>query len=141
MASYGWFVFTFTAMKCVYEKFVIFFFCSIIGRPGFCLLNLLRKFPCIRGLGPEINKKIYVRWFRRFLDFKVSRYYEGYSFWSILPCWLSQSSWDSQQGWLRTTSILVRAFWNFKRKDLKYSKNCSLHNILIPWSLKNAWIT
>ena len=31
-----------------------------------------------------------------------------------LPCWLSQLNWDSQQGRLRTTSILVRAFWNFK---------------------------
>ena len=49
-----------------------------------------------------------------------------------LPCWLSQFSWDSQQGRLRTTSILVRAFWNFKRKFLKYSRNCSLHSTLIP---------
>ena len=49
-----------------------------------------------------------------------------------LPCWLSQFSWDSQQGRLRTTSILVRAFWNFKCKVLKYSKTCSLHNTLIP---------
>ena len=57
------------------------------------------------------------RWFRIFLDFKVSRYCEG---------------WDSQQGRLRTTSILVRAFWNFKCKVLKYSRNCSLHNTLIP---------
>ena len=47
-----------------------------------------------------------------------------------LPCWLSQLNWDSQQG--RTTSILVQAFWNFKRKILKYSRNCSLHNTLIP---------
>ena len=38
----------------------LLFFCSIIGRPGFCLLNLLRKFPCIRGLGPEMNRNIYV---------------------------------------------------------------------------------
>ena len=30
-----------------------------------------------------------------------------------LPCWLSQLNWDSQQGRARTTSILVRAFWNF----------------------------
>ena len=49
-----------------------------------------------------------------------------------LPSWLSQFSWDSQQGRLRTTSMFVRAFWNFKRKVLKYSRNCSLHNILIP---------
>ena len=54
-----------------------------------------------------------------------------------LPCWLSQFSWDSQQGRVRTTSILVQAFWNFKLKVLKYSRSCSLHNTLIPWSLKN----
>ena len=46
--------------------------------------------------------------------------------------WLSQFSCDSQQGRLRTTSILVRAFWNFKCKVLKYSRNCSHHNTLIP---------
>ena len=28
-----------------------------------------------------------------------------------LPCWLSQFSWDSQQGRLRTTSSLVRAYY------------------------------
>ena len=49
-----------------------------------------------------------------------------------LPCWLSQFSWDSQPGRVRTTSILVRAFWNFFLKVLKYSRNCSLHNTLIP---------
>ena len=49
-----------------------------------------------------------------------------------LPCWLSQFSWDSQQGRLRTTSILVWAFWNFECKVLKYSRTCSLHNTLIP---------
>ena len=36
-----------------------------------------------------------------------------------LHCWLSQP-------------ILVRAFWNFKLKVLKYPRNCSLHNTLIP---------
>ena len=55
------------------------------------------------------RRYLYIRWFRIFLDFKVSRYYEGYSFWSI---------WGP--------SILVRAFWNFERKVLKYSRNCSL---------------
>ena len=38
---------------------------------------------------------------------------------------------------VRTTSILVRAFWNFKLKVLKYPRNFRLHNTLIPWSLKN----
>ena len=42
------------------------------------------------------------------------------------------SSWDSQQGRLGTTSILVRAFWNFRHKVLKYSRNCNDHNTLIP---------
>ena len=58
-----------------------------------------------------------------------------------LPCQLSQLNWDSQQGILRTNSVLVRVFWNFKLKVLDYSRISSLHNILIPWSLKNAWIT
>ena len=43
-----------------------------------------------------------------------------------LPCWLSQFSWDSRQGRVRTTSILVWAvwaFWNFKLLN----RNCSLH--------------
>ena len=54
--------------------------------------------------------------------------------------WLSQFSWDSQLGRLRTTSILVRAFWNFKLKVLWPIRNCSLHNTLIPWCLKITWI-
>ena len=54
-----------------------------------------------------------------------------------LSCWLSQLNWDSQLGRLRTILILVRGFWNFKLKVLKYSRNCNLHNTLIPWSLKN----
>ena len=40
-------------------------------------------------------------------------------------------SWVCPVGCL-STSILVRAFWNFKCKVLKYSKNYSLHNTLIP---------
>ena len=58
-----------------------------------------------------------------------------------LSVYMSQLNWDSQQGRVRTTSILVRAFWNFKRKVLKYPRNCSLHNTLIPWCLKKSWIT
>ena len=46
-----------------------------------------------------------------------------------------EDNWDSQQGRPRTTSILVRAFWNFKLKVLKYSRNCSLQYTLIP----NFW--
>ena len=44
-------------------------------------------------------------------------------------------NWDSQQGRVRTTSILVWAFWNFKFKVLKYPRNCSLQYTLIP----NFW--
>ena len=54
-----------------------------------------------------------------------------------LPCWLSQLTWEGQQGRARTTSILLVTYWNFKLKVLKYPKNCRLHNTLIPWSLKN----
>ena len=54
-----------------------------------------------------------------------------------LPSWLSQLNWDSYQGRLRTTSILVRAFWNFKLK-VPYSRNCSLQYTLIPWSLRKC---
>ena len=52
-----------------------------------------------------------------------------------LPCLLSHLNWDSQQGRVKTTLILVGAFWNFKLKVLKYPKNCSLQYILIP----NFW--
>ena len=52
-----------------------------------------------------------------------------------LPCWLSQLNWDSQQGRVRTTSILVSALWNFKLKVLKYPRTCSLQYTLIP----NFW--
>ena len=62
----------------------------------------------------------------------VSSYCEGYSFWSIWGPY-----WDSQQGKVRTTSILVRAFWNFKLKVLKYWRNCSFHNTLISWRIKD----
>ena len=49
-----------------------------------------------------------------------------------LPCWLSQFSWDSQQGRGKKTSILVRAFYNFKLKVPKYPRSCRLHATLIP---------
>ena len=74
---------------------------------------------------PASILRLYTRWFRRLLDFKVSRYCEGYSFWSVRGPKLKFS-------WIRTTSILVWAFGNFKHKVLKYSRNCSLYNTLIP---------
>ena len=91
------------------------------------------------------HSAIYIRVCHIFLDFKVSRYIEGYSFMSI---WEPQVKNLRRLGrklklsWLcpvryrvRTTSILVRAFWNFKLKVLKYSRNCSLQYTLIP----NFW--
>ena len=39
--------------------------------------------------------------------------------------------WDIQQGRVRTTSILVRALWNFKLKGLRYCRNCSLDTKLL----------
>ena len=41
---------------------------------------------------------------------------------------------DSAQ--LAVSVFLVRTFWNFKLKVLKYSRNCSLHATLIPNLLK-----
>ena len=69
--------------------------------------------------------KITVSWVLDDLTFKISKGSDQN--WSC-----PHFSWDSQQGRLRTTSILVWAFWNFKHKVLKYSRNCSLHNTLIP---------
>ena len=57
-----------------------------------------------------------------------------------LHCWLSQFSWDSQQGRARKNSILVRAFWNFKLKVLLYLRNCRLHATLIPNLVKPLWV-
>ena len=48
------------------------------------------------------------------------------------PCWLSQFSWDSQQGRDRKTLNWVLAFWNFKLKVLKYQCNFRPHATVIP---------
>ena len=69
----------------------------------------------------------YIRWFRIFPTSKCQGIVKA-----TVSGVFEDLNWDSQQGRLRTTSILVRAFWNFKRKVLKYSRNCSLHNTLIP---------
>ena len=46
---------------------------------------------------------------------------------------LMSLNWDSRQGRLRTTSILVRAFWNFKR-TVSYSKAALIRSIFqIIW--------
>ena len=86
---------------------------------------------------------MYTRWFRWFLDFKVSRNCVKATVSGVVedlrgllegshPNWLSQLNWDSQHGRLSTTLILVWAFWNCKFKVLNYSRNCSLHATLIP---------
>ena len=75
-----------------------------------------------------VLSSVYIRVRHIFLDFKVSRCIEVYSF---LGIW----GWDSQQGRVRATSILVQAFWNFKLKVLKYSRNCCLQYTMIP----NFW--
>ena len=77
---------------------------------------------------------IFIRGFRWFLDIKVLwrlQFLIGYRPLSLkfqkartkievvlsLPSWLSELNWD-RLGRLRTTSILVLAFWNFKLKGL-----------------------
>ena len=76
---------------------------------------------------------IKVLWRLQFLEYlKARTKFEVVLPCPALPCWLSQLNWDSQQGRLRTTSIFVRALWNFKLKVLKYSRNCRFHNTLIP---------
>ena len=59
----------------------------------------------------------------------VSRYCEDYRFWST---WGPYNWTDSGhlQFWSEPSEIL-------NLKVLKYSRNCSLNNTLIPWSLKN----
>ena len=51
-----------------------------------------------------------------------------------LSCWLSQFSWDSQQGRDRKTTILILALWNFKLKVLKFQWNFRPHDTVI-WNL------
>ena len=95
---------------------------------------------CCRGFtkfGIKVLLRLQVLVYLRTLHLKFRKAWTKIEVVLSLPCWLSQLNWDSQKGRLRTTSILVGAFWNFKLKVLKYSKNCSLYNILIPWCLKN----
>ena len=99
---------------------------------------------------------MYVRVRHIFLDFKVSSYIEGYSFWVLwdLKFKISEGSdqnWSCPEsaqlavsaklrqlpGQTRTTSIWVQAFGNFKLKVPKYSRNCSLQYTLIPPLLSN----
>ena len=99
---------------------------------------------------------INIRWFRIFLDFKVSRYCEGNSFWSNV-CSKKKNN--------KCSSICITVFgvledlklrqpkgqtqdlpfWLSRFKVLKYSKNCSFHNTLIPNLVKPLtyilWIT
>ena len=85
---------------------------------------------------------MYNRWFR---IFQTSRY-QGIvkaTVFGVFEDLKFKISEGSDQNWscpesallpvsVQFTSILVRAFWNFKCKILKYSRTCSLHNTLIP---------
>ena len=95
----------------------------------------LSTYTYIRGftkLGIKVLWRLQVLEYLRTLHLKFQKARTKIEVVLSLPCWLSQFSWDSQQGRLRTTSTLVRAFWNFKCKVLKYSRTYSLHNSLIP---------
>ena len=74
---------------------------------------------------------MYIRWFGIFQTSKYQCIVKATVFWVF-----EDLNWDSQQGRLRTASILVRAFWNFKHKVLKYFRTCSLHSTLIPSLVK-----
>ena len=63
--------------------------------------------------------------FTKKMDF-LCTYIRGFTKFGIKVLWMLNL--DSQQGRLRTASILVRAFWNFKLKVLKY--------FTIPWYLE-----
>ena len=56
-------------------------------------------------------------------------YIRGFNKFGIKVSWKLQFLEYSQQCRVRTTSIYVQAFWNFKLKVLIYSRNCSLHNM------------
>ena len=92
----------------------------ILGHTGFFRLQGIKVLWCLQLLG-----------YLRTLSLKFQRATSKIEVVLALPCWLFQSSWESQQ----VTAILLVAFWNFKFKVLKYPRNCSLHNTLIPWSL------
>ena len=90
----------------------------------------------------RISNTIYIRVCHIFLDFKVSRYIEGYSFWSTylrtlslkfqkaqtkievvlsLPCWLSQLNW-------RTVFVKI-----LKRLSLSLSAYLCIHFYWLSW--------
>ena len=87
-----------------------------------------------------LNASMYVRWFR---IFQTSRYQGIVSatVFRVFEDLKFKISEGSDQNWSCPESALwlsqLRAFWNFKLMALKYNRNCSLHNTLIPWSLKN----
>ena len=100
------------------------YFCSYVstlGDTGFFRLQGIKVLWRLQFLG-----------YLRTLSLKFQKAWTKIEVVLTLPGWLSQFSWDSQPGRVRTTSILVRAFWIFFLKVLKYSRNCSLHNTLIP---------
>ena len=106
--------------------------------------GIIWTLPYIYNRGFSFTKfGIKVLWRLQFLEYLRTLSLKFQKAWTkievvlALPCWLSQLTWEGQQGRARTTSILLVTYWNFKLKVLKYPKNCRLHNTLIPWSLKN----
>ena len=82
-----------------------------LGDTGFFRLQGIKVFWSLQFLG-----------YLRTLSLKFQKASSKIKVVLALPGWLSQFSWDSQQGRARTTSILLEAFWNFKLKVLKYSQ-------------------
>ena len=116
-------------------KVIPFFLVSQLFGSTYAVYTYITKFVTVRGFtefGIKVLWRLQFLKYLRTLHLKFQKARTKIEVFLSLPCWLSQFSWDSQQGRLRTTSILVRAFWNFKCKVLKYSRNCSLHNTLIP---------
>ena len=75
----------------------------ILGHTGFFRLQDIKVLWCLQLLG-----------YLRTLSLKFQRATSKIEVVLALPYWLSQLSWNSQQDRVRTTSILVQAFWNFE---------------------------
>ena len=93
---------------------------------GTCILSYL-----FRLQGIKIYWLIHFLEYLRTLSLKFQKATSKIKVFLSLPCWLSQFSWDSQQGTARKTSILILAIWNFKLKVHNYPRNCRLHATLI----------
>ena len=92
----------------------------------------IRWFKIFRHEGIKVLWRLQFMEYLRNLHLKFQKARTKTEVFLSLPSWLSQFSWDSQQSRPRKTPNLVRAFWNFKRKVLKYPRNCRPHATLIP---------